>query len=217
MMKQGNPCRPQQCASEEDDATILEHLQFLKISAELSVGVCGEQIHTCSSIIIVNDDTDICGDLNAVLNAITDSGCAQNCDKNYMSRNLNILCGFDYDDDNTLPSSGALEDLSTCPRSWIPCCPGELGASTCRSSDCPDWGNGKPCVGTWIKENCAKTCADVAARRVTSDQGGGYKPNQFSGNTNIDNDTKAVNEGGLIGVGIVLTVIGVGLTGMTVF
>ena len=45
-----------------------------------------------------------------------------------------------------------------CP-TWKQCCPGGSGSTKdikCGTTDCPL--NGKPCVGTWMKENCPQTC-----------------------------------------------------------
>jgi len=43
-----------------------------------------------------------------------------------------------------------------CP-SWESCCPGKDGSNaSCSKEDCPE--DGKPCVGTWMKQNCPKTC-----------------------------------------------------------
>lgn len=47
---------------------------------------------------------------------------------------------------------------TNCPQ-WKTCCPGGSGSNsstTCGRGDCPI--NGKPCVGTWMKENCQQTC-----------------------------------------------------------
>lgn len=51
-----------------------------------------------------------------------------------------------------------LNNNTNCP-AWKQCCPGGKGSTKetkCGTDDCPL--NGKPCLGTWMKENCPRTC-----------------------------------------------------------
>jgi hypothetical protein len=64
-----------------------------------------------------------------------------------------------------------LDKYSSCP-AWKSCCPGGTGSNatvTCGQSDCPV--NGKPCIGTWMKGACPKTCnlCEKLNTRVKSD------------------------------------------------
>jgi hypothetical protein len=59
---------------------------------------------------------------------------------------------------NTEVKKECLDKNSNCP-AWKSCCPGGTGSNatiTCGQSDCPV--SGKPCIGTWMKETCPKTC-----------------------------------------------------------
>jgi hypothetical protein len=51
-----------------------------------------------------------------------------------------------------------LNKNKSCP-AWKQCCPGGKGSNKetkCGTDDCPL--DGKPCVGSWMKENCPRTC-----------------------------------------------------------
>ena len=68
-------------------------------------------------------------------------------------------------------------------KDWVSCCPGGKGSIKgqvkCSTADCPD--PGKPCTGSWMKDNCKKTCGLCAGGVIPGGEGDGESESEGEG------------------------------------